>query len=184
MIVELADDAATLALGARLAAALPSPGERQAPQATSVSQPRAGSSRTSEFASSAFPAQGLQLNLSGRLGAGKTTVVRGLLRAMGETGTVRSPTYTLIEPYELRGWQVMHYDLYRIAGAEELELLGVREHFCAGVLRCVEWPERAGADWANADLTLELRYESDHREALLRADGEHGERWLARLKCA
>lgn len=133
-------------------------------------------------AAGASPSQGVQLDLRGPLGAGKTTVTRALLRSLGVTGPVRSPTYTLIEPYEADGWQIMHYDLYRIADGEELELLGAREHFRRGVLRCVEWPERA-ADWLLApDLELVLEHRDEGRCAVLIAGSAFGCRWLSAAK--
>ncbi len=82
------------------------------------------------------------LTLSGELGAGKTTLTRGLLRALGERGAVRSPTYTLIETYALGGRQVHHLDLYRLRDAAEVEGLGLRDLLTAGALLIVEWPER------------------------------------------
>ncbi len=81
--------------------------------------------------------------LSGELGAGKTTFVRGLLRALGHGGAVRSPTYTLVEPYEVAGQRVLHLDLYRLAGAADLTALGLRDELDGSTLLLVEWPERA-----------------------------------------
>lgn len=125
------------------------------------------------------PPQGVQLDLRGPLGAGKTTVTRALLRELGVIGAVRSPTYTLIEPYEASGWQIMHYDLYRIADGDELELLGAREHFRHGVLRCIEWPERA-VDWLQLpDLELVLDHHDEGRAAELIAGSDFGRCWLS-----
>ena len=98
------------------------------------------------------------LAIRGPLGAGKTSFVRALLRALGHTGTVRSPTFTLVEPYALEHMQVLHMDLYRLKrGAQELEMLGVREQFGDAVI-LIEWPEN-GSPWLPvADLELHLEY--------------------------
>jgi tRNA threonylcarbamoyladenosine biosynthesis protein TsaE len=110
------------------------------------------------------PAQGLHLHLCGPLGAGKTTLVRGMLRALGVQGPVKSPTYTLVEPYRAASLQIYHFDLYRVGDAEELELLGARDYFHAGAVCVFEWPER-GAGWLpGASLVLELRVKGSGRE--------------------
>ncbi len=99
--------------------------------------------------------------LRGELGAGKTTLVRGFLRALGHRGAVPSPTYALVEPYDLGGLRVAHLDLYRIADPEELEFLGWRDLEDGIVL--VEWPERAPDLGVRADLALRLTHEGDGR---------------------
>lgn len=104
-----------------------------------------------------------QIHLEGDLGAGKTTLVRGFLRALGHAGAVRSPTYTLIEPYEFAGLTVLHFDLYRVADPDELEYLGVREQSDERTLWLVEWPDR-GAGWLpDAELVLHLAPENGGR---------------------
>src|ERR1700742_2364813 len=100
-----------------------------------------------------FPAQACVIFLHGDLGAGKTTLVRGLLRALGHAGRVPSPTYTLVEPYEIGPLSLKHLDLYRIADPEELEYLGVRE--LAGTV-LIEWPERGGHFLPEPDLDCRL----------------------------
>ena len=95
--------------------------------------------------------------LYGPLGAGKTTLARALLRAAGHAGPVRSPTFTLVEPYELQAFTVLHLDLYRLAAADELEWLGVRERF-GDVVLLIEWPERGDGWLPMADLELRLDF--------------------------
>jgi ATPase, YjeE family len=96
--------------------------------------------------------------LEGEMGAGKTTLVRGLLGARGHAGAVKSPTYALVEPYALPGGPCYHLDLYRLGDPEELEYLGLREMLAEPALVLVEWPER-GAGWLpEPDLRLELSY--------------------------
>jgi tRNA threonylcarbamoyladenosine biosynthesis protein TsaE len=108
-----------------------------------------------------------QMHLCGDLGAGKTTLARGLLRALGYPGAVRSPTYTLMEPYEFAGFTVLHFDLYRVADPDELEYLGAREQSGEGTLWLVEWPDR-GAGWLPApDLIATLVPDGDGRRLRL-----------------
>jgi len=132
----------------------------------------------------AFPglSQGcLVVFLRGELGAGKTTLVRGFLRGMGVSGTVRSPTYTLIEVYAAGGLQCVHADLYRLRDAMELEELGVRDFLAPGHVLLIEWPERGGQRLPPADLEVGLEYAGDARKATVRAAGDTGIVWLTNL---
>jgi tRNA threonylcarbamoyladenosine biosynthesis protein TsaE len=101
--------------------------------------------------------------LRGPLGAGKTTLVRGLLNACGHVGSTKSPTYTIVEPYQVESRKFYHFDLYRIADPEELEYMGFRDYLDEEALCLIEWPEK-GADFLpGADLEITLAYEDGAR---------------------
>ena len=145
----LKDPAATEALGRALAASLPA------------------------------PAAGWTLLLRGELGAGKSSLVRAMLRGMGHEGPVPSPTYTLVEPYEIDGIAVYHVDLYRVGSEDELRYLGWNE-FDAG-LRVVEWPDRAPALLDTADVDIRLAYEGDGRTVRMEGLSARGSAWLVSI---
>lgn len=119
------------------------------------------------------------VHLQGDLGAGKSTLARALLRALGVEGAIRSPTYTLVERYAIPEGEAWHLDLYRIGDAGELDFLGLDD--AVATLWLVEWPERAGLALPKADLRVELATQGIGREARLSADTGIGERWLALL---
>jgi tRNA threonylcarbamoyladenosine biosynthesis protein TsaE len=114
--------------------------------------------------------------LRGPLGAGKTTLVRGFLRGMGYEGAVKSPTYTLVEPYTCGGRRVFHLDLYRIAEVAELDYLGLRELQDGEAVLLVEWPERGEGALPPADLGLDLDYHPAGRRVRLEPHSPAGER--------
>ncbi|MES9904755.1 MAG: tRNA (adenosine(37)-N6)-threonylcarbamoyltransferase complex ATPase subunit type 1 TsaE [Sedimenticola sp.] len=120
--------------------------------------------------------------LKGDLGAGKTTLARGFMRGLGHQGAVKSPTYTLVEPYESGGRRCFHFDLYRLADPDELEYLGVRDLLEDDAVLLIEWPER-GAGWLPpADLLITISYVSDGRALLLEAMSAVGEKVIERLQ--
>lgn len=119
--------------------------------------------------------------LEGNLGAGKTTLSRGLIQGMGFTGRVKSPTYTLVEPYEFSGKRIYHFDLYRLADSEELEYMGMRDFLGEKSLCLIEWAER-GADFLpRPDIRVMLSDDGEGRLALLVSSSEKGDAILARL---
>jgi tRNA threonylcarbamoyladenosine biosynthesis protein TsaE len=101
--------------------------------------------------------------LEGELGAGKTTLARGILRGLGFSGHVKSPTYTLVEPYEFEGQRVYHFDFYRIKDAEELEYIGLDDLLGERAIKLVEWPERASGRLPRPDRVVRIRVENDGR---------------------
>lgn len=139
----LADEAATLAFGARLAGALDS-----------------------------LP--GGCVFLQGDLGAGKTTLTRGVLTALGHRGAVKSPTYTLVEAYELGGRRVYHFDLYRLGHPEELDYMGIRDYFDGHSLCLVEWPSRGEGFLPAADIRATLQVQAGGRLVKLEAGTDAG----------
>lgn len=120
--------------------------------------------------------------LRGELGAGKTTLTRGLLRALGHAGAVKSPTYTLIEPYDLPAGRVNHLDLYRIGDPGELEYLGLGELFDVRALTLVEWPERGKGGLPTPDLDVTIEHRPAGRRVTIEATSRHGIDILKRLQ--
>jgi tRNA threonylcarbamoyladenosine biosynthesis protein TsaE len=150
MELNLADEAATMRAGAALARTLPD-----------------------------VTRQNLLVGLEGELGSGKTTLARAMLRALGVVGTIRSPTFTLVEPYETTRGAVHHLDLYRLeAGGAALEGIGFRDIRGQAGLVLVEWPERAGTALGTPDLAARLAQQGSGRRILLEARTPSGQAWL------
>jgi len=157
MDIELPDEAATAALGAALARALLA-------------------------IDAAVLAQGFTVHLDGDLGAGKTTLVRGLLRELGVSGAVKSPSYTLLEPYKLSRLNLYHFDFYRFKNSQEFADVGFSEYFGPGAVCVAEWPGKAGEFLPGADLRIALRALNTGRHAAVEANTEIGTACRTRLE--
>ena len=119
--------------------------------------------------------------LAGDLGAGKTTLVRGFLRGLGYLGNVKSPTFTLLEPYELGDRVVYHLDLYRLADPGELEYLGLRDLLAQNTTLLIEWPEQGRGMLPDADIIVDIGYSDEGRNLGFRSRSTKGERLLTSL---
>ncbi len=155
----LADEAATLAFGANLAratfadlAANPDP-----------EQPSLG-----------MKTLGGVIHMHGDLGAGKTTMARGFMRGYGVEGAIKSPTYTLVEPYELTLCQLYHFDLYRLGSVDEVEYLGIQDYFHDNSVCLIEWPDKGGDRLPPADLSLYLGSSGTGRAVHCRTESDKG----------
>jgi len=137
--------------------------------------------RAVEDAAPAIARAGLVVALSGDLGAGKTSVVRAMLRALGVSGTVRSPTFTLVEPYVVSSLNFYHFDFYRLASPEEFSLAGFRDMFGPASVCLIEWPDKAAGQLPAADLRISLRVADRGRQASLAAATELGAACLQRI---
>jgi tRNA threonylcarbamoyladenosine biosynthesis protein TsaE len=151
LVFDLPDSAATEALGAALARALPDAGS------------------------------GAIVHLQGELGSGKTTCARSLLHALGVTAIVRSPTYTLVDTYNVASLTCVHVDLYRLQTSTEVEELGLRDMTGSGYLMLIEWPEKGGDAVPRADLNIQFLYRGESRSAGFNAQSPLGRVWLAKL---
>jgi tRNA threonylcarbamoyladenosine biosynthesis protein TsaE len=165
----LADEAQTLDFGKQLA--LATMAQTTAGRAT-ISQPERYAVAKSF---------GAVIYLTGDLGAGKTTLARGFIQGYGHTGPVKSPTYTLVEPYEFEHGNVYHFDLYRLADPEEVDFLGVDDYFEEGNVCLFEWPLKGSGRIPAADLFIELSDSGTGRALNCRIQSEKGTKIAARL---
>lgn len=122
--------------------------------------------------------------LEGQLGAGKTCLVRGFISGLGYEGKVKSPSYSLIEPYLIQGRQVYHFDFYRINDPQELELIGINEYFAENAICLVEWPELAAKLLPVPDLEIKLNLCDAGRQVSIEANNSRGKLWVQRLSQA
>ena len=133
-----------------------------------------------------LPEQGVQtlggvIHLHGDLGAGKTTLARGFMRGYGIEGAIKSPTYTLVEPYELAQCQLYHFDLYRLASPDEVDFLGIDDYFNDHSVCLVEWPDKGGLRLPGPDLVLTLSSAGTGRELHCRSETTKGAMIYQRL---
>lgn len=122
--------------------------------------------------------------LRGNLGAGKTTLTRGFLRGLGYAGKVKSPTYTLVEPYEVNNQKVFHFDFYRLYDPSELEFIGLQDYFIPKTICLVEWPQNGGELLPAEDLSCYIETHSNGRQIRLEACSPHGQQILERFTSA
>lgn len=126
--------------------------------------------------------RGVVIFLYGPLGAGKTTLTRGFLRSLGYTGKVKSPTYTLVEPYKVKNNMIFHFDFYRLSHPNELDFIGIHDYFTADSICIIEWPEKGFPLLPAADVTCHISFNQAGREVCIEAQSDRGKEILIRYK--
>jgi tRNA threonylcarbamoyladenosine biosynthesis protein TsaE len=162
----LTDEEATIDFGKRLAAATFCPGSN---------------SKLAPESGAGVPSTGGVLHLLGELGAGKTTLTRGIMRGYGYTGAVKSPTYTLVEPYEFAQCRIYHFDLYRLSDPQEVNYLGIEDYFDDTNLCIIEWADKGAQLIPAADLVLQLETEGTGRRLRCQTFSDKGLQIAKRL---
>ncbi len=120
---------------------------------------------------------GMTLHFSGELGAGKTTLIRGVLRGLGYSGAVKSPTFTLVESYTINSNAVYHMDFYRVEDAQELETIGIRDYLDGSGLCLIEWPERANGLLPEPDVKIHIKDQKPGRKVQIEVQNQHAYRF-------
>ncbi|MFU2135756.1 tRNA (adenosine(37)-N6)-threonylcarbamoyltransferase complex ATPase subunit type 1 TsaE [Gallibacterium anatis] len=128
------------------------------------------------------PTQNFVIYLNGQLGAGKTTLTRSIIQAMGYQGNVKSPTYALVEEYHLPQKNIYHFDLYRLSDPEELEFIGFRDYFRENALCLLEWAEKGGDIIPQPDLLINIEYQEQARQITLIANSNIAAQMICALK--
>ncbi|WP_373777078.1 tRNA (adenosine(37)-N6)-threonylcarbamoyltransferase complex ATPase subunit type 1 TsaE [Glaesserella sp.] len=129
----------------------------------------------------ASPTASLVIYLNGELGAGKTTLTRSIVQRFGHNGNVKSPTYTLVEEYQLSRYSLYHFDLYRLADPEELEFMGIRDYFGPQTICLFEWASRGEGMIPPADLVIQIDYQSEGRKVTLQPQNNIGQHIFAKF---
>ena len=129
-----------------------------------------------------FFSQGVIVFLNGELGAGKTTLCRGVLRDFDYSGAVKSPTYTLVEPYKIDLGHINHFDFFRIVHPDELDYIGIEEYFSVNTLSLIEWPEKGQSMLPKNDLTVSVDFREGKRVIQMESNSDIGEKICSKVK--